>query len=80
VTEKRGSEERKSKSHRPNEESTSQTSSLSSKSYEKCLIAKNKKKYKKSESEFEEEEDDLDLDNLSKKDIVKIKKLFERVQ
>jgi hypothetical protein len=35
---------------------------------------------KKSESENEEEEDDLDLDNISKKDIVKIKNLFERVQ
>jgi hypothetical protein len=82
VTEKSGSEERKSKRHQPNEESTSPTSSLFSKSHGKCLMAKDKKKKrsKRCESKFEEEEDDLDLDNLSKKDIVKIKKLFKRIQ
>jgi hypothetical protein len=36
----------KSKSHRPNEESASQTSSLSYKSHGKCLTAKDKKKKK----------------------------------
>jgi hypothetical protein len=41
---------------------------------------KKMKKSKKIESEKEEEEDDLGLDNLSKKDMVKIKKLFERIQ
>jgi hypothetical protein len=41
---------------------------------------KKMKKSKKIESEKEEEEDDLGLDNLSKKDMIKIKKLFERVQ
>jgi hypothetical protein len=84
VTEKIASEDKKSKCHRPNEASTSQTSSLSlsSKRHEKCLMTKEKKmkKSKKIESEKEEEEDDLGLDNLSKKDMVKIKKLFERVQ
>jgi hypothetical protein len=44
------------------------------------MAKEKKKKSKKSESENKEEEDDLDLDNLSKKDMVKIKKLFERVQ
>jgi hypothetical protein len=62
----------KSKSHRPNEESTSQTSSLSYKSHGKCLMAKGKKKKKKKKNY-------LDFDNLSKKDMIKIKRLFERI-
>jgi hypothetical protein len=67
VTGKIASEERKYKRHRSNEESAPQTSFLSSKSHEKCLMAKEKKKKKskKSERENEEEEDDLDNDNLS---------------
>jgi hypothetical protein len=75
----------KRKCHRPNEESTSQISSLPFATHGKCLIAKDKKKKKakKVESEEEEEEDDaydLDFDNPSKKDMVKIKRLFERLQ
>jgi hypothetical protein len=73
------SEPQERKCHRPDEESTSKTSSLYSKSHGKCLMAEEKKKSRKSESEFEEEED-LDLDNPSKKDMIKIKKLFERIQ
>jgi hypothetical protein len=44
---------------------------------------KKKKKPKKVESEKEEEDDDgydLDFDKLSKKDLIKIKSLFERLQ
>jgi hypothetical protein len=44
---------------------------------------KKKKKPKKVESEKEEEDDDgydLDFDKLSKKDMIKIKSLFERLQ
>jgi hypothetical protein len=40
-----------------------------------------KKKPKKVESkEEEEEENDFDFDKLSKKDMIKIKNLFERLQ
>jgi hypothetical protein len=81
----------KSKSHRSIEESTSQTSSLSYESHGKCLMAKGnkKKKPKKIKSEKEEEDDDeeeeeeeydLDFDKLSKKDMIKIKSLFEIIQ
>jgi hypothetical protein len=41
---------------------------------------KKKKKPKKVESKKEEDEYDLDFDKLSKKDMVKIKRLFERLQ
>jgi hypothetical protein len=55
---------------------------LSYKSHGKCLMAKDKKKKKpqRTESEKEEEECDLDFAKLSKKDMIKIKKLFERIQ
>jgi hypothetical protein len=45
-------------------------------------MAKNKKKKKpkKEESEEEEAEYDLDFDKLSKKEMIKIKSLFERLQ
>jgi hypothetical protein len=70
------------KCHRSNEEPTSQTSSLLSGSHGKCLMAKDKKKNepKKVESEEDDEEYDLDFDKLSKKEMIKIKKLFERLQ
>jgi hypothetical protein len=74
---------KKSKRHQPNEESTSQTSSLYYKNHGKCLMDKDKKKKKpkKIESEEEEEEEyDLDFDKLSMKDMIKIKSLFERIQ
>jgi hypothetical protein len=64
-----------------NQSSTSHTSSLPSASHEKCLMAKGKKKKKpmKVESEEEEEEEyDFDFDKLSKKDMIKIKNLFEK--
>jgi hypothetical protein len=41
---------------------------------------KKNKEPKKIESEEEEEEYDLDFDKLSKKDMIKIKRLFERIQ
>jgi hypothetical protein len=45
-------------------------------------MAKNKKKKKpkKEESEEEEAEYDLDFDKLSKKEMIKIKSLVERLQ
>jgi hypothetical protein len=62
----------------------SQTSSLPSASHGECLMAKGmkKKKPKKVESKDKEEdkENDLDFDKLSKKDMIKIKNLFERLQ
>jgi ribosomal protein L12E/L44/L45/RPP1/RPP2 len=75
------------KHHRLNPNSSSQTSSLSSASHGECFMAKGmkKKKPKKVESkeeeeEEEEEENDFDFDKLSKKDMIKIKNLFERLQ
>jgi hypothetical protein len=73
------------KRHRSNEESTCQASSLPSASHGKCLMAKDKKnkKSKKVESEEEEEEEDeydLDFEKLSKKEMIKNKSLFERLQ
>ncbi len=41
---------------------------------------KKKKKPKKVESEKEEDEYDLNFDKLSKKDMIKIKRLFKRLQ
>jgi hypothetical protein len=61
----------------------SQTSSLPSASHGECLMAKGmkKKKPKKVESkDKEDKENDLDFDKLSKKDMIKIKNLFERLQ
>jgi hypothetical protein len=81
-----GSRLQKRKCQRSNQNSTSQTSHLSSTSHGKCLMAKGKKKKKpmKDEREEEEEEDDdkydLDFDKLRKKDMIKIKSLFERLQ
>jgi hypothetical protein len=85
-----GSRLQKGKRHRSNQNSTSQTSPPPSVSHAKCLMAKGKKKKKptKDESEEEEEEDDdddedeydLDFDKLSKKDMIKIKSLFEILQ
>jgi hypothetical protein len=51
--------------------------------HRKCLMAKSNKKEKPTKDEREEEEDneyDLDFDKLSKKDMIKIKSLFERLQ
>jgi hypothetical protein len=79
-----GTKLQRRKRHQSNQNSTSQTTSLPSASHGECLMAKGKKKKKptkvKSEDEEEDEEDDLDLDNLSKKDMTKIKNLFERLQ
>jgi hypothetical protein len=61
----------------------SQTSSLPSASHGECLMAKGmkKKKPKKVESkDKEDKENDLDFDKLSKKDMIKIKNLFARLQ
>jgi hypothetical protein len=69
------------KRHRPNEESTSQTSSLPSTSHGKCIMAKDKKKKKSKKVESEKEDEyDLVFDKLSKKDMINIKRLFERLQ
>jgi hypothetical protein len=79
----------KGKRHPSNQNSTSQTSPPPSVSHGKCLMAKGKKKKKpmkdemEEEKEEEEEEDDeydLDFDKLSKKDMIKIKSLFEILQ
>jgi hypothetical protein len=44
-------------------------------------MAKDKKKKKPQKTESEKEEEcDLDFAKLSKKDMIKIKKLFERIQ
>jgi hypothetical protein len=80
-----GSRLQRRKHHRSNQNSTSQTSPLPSASHWKCLMAKGKKKKKptKDEREEEEEEDDgydFDFDKLSKKDMIKMKSLFERLQ
>jgi hypothetical protein len=77
-----GSRLQKRKRHRSNQNSTSQTSPLPSVSHGKCLMAKGKKKKKLTKDEREEEEDkyDLDFDKLNKKDMIKIKSLFERLQ
>jgi hypothetical protein len=61
----------------------SQTNSLPSASHGECLMSKGmkKKKPKKVESkDKEDKENDLDFDKLSKKDMIKIKNLFERLQ
>jgi hypothetical protein len=45
-----------------------------------CFMAKEKKKKKPKKIESEEEEDyDLDFDKLCTKDMIKIKKLLERI-
>jgi hypothetical protein len=75
-----GSRLQRRKRHRSNQNSTSQTSPLPSTSHGKCLMAKGEKKKKPTKDEREEEEDeyDLDFDKLRKKDMIKIKSLFER--
>jgi hypothetical protein len=79
-----GSRLQKRKCRRSNQNSTSQTSPLPSASHGKCLMAKGKKKKKPTKDERKEEEDDdefdLNFDKLSKKDMIKIKSLFERLQ
>jgi hypothetical protein len=82
-----GSRLQRKKRHRSNQNSSSQTSSLPSASHGECLMAKGmkKKKLKKVKSkdeddDKEEEENDLDFDKLSKKDMINIKNLFERLQ
>jgi hypothetical protein len=76
-----GSRLQKRKRHRSNQNSTSQTSHLPSASHGKCLMSKGKKKKKPTKDEREEEEEyDLDFDKLSKKDMIKINSLFERLQ
>jgi hypothetical protein len=76
-----GSGFQKRKRHQSNQNSTSQTSPLPSVSHGKCLMAKGKRKKKPTKDEREEEEEyDLDFDKLSKKDMLKIKSLFERLQ
>jgi hypothetical protein len=46
----------------------------------KGMKKKKPKKVEIKEEEEEEEENDLDFDKLSKKDMIKIKNLFERLQ
>jgi hypothetical protein len=70
--------------HRSNKDPTSQISSLLSASHGKCLMAKDKKKKKPKKIESEEEEGDdeydLEFEKLSKRDMIKIKNLVERLQ
>jgi hypothetical protein len=75
-----GSRLQRKKRHRSNQNSTSQNNSLPSTSHEKCLMAKGKQEKNplRVESEEEEDKDDLEFDKLSKKDIIKIKRLVER--
>jgi hypothetical protein len=70
------------KRHQLNQNSTSQTSFLPSTSHGKCLMAKGKqeKEPRKVESEKEEDKDDLGFDKLRKKDMIKIKRLVERIE
>jgi hypothetical protein len=76
-----GSRPHRRKRHRSNGNSTSQTSSLPSASHGKCLMAKVKKKKKPTKVKREEEDKyNLDFGKLSKKDMIKIKSLFERRQ
>jgi hypothetical protein len=81
MTKSGGSILQRKKCHRSNQNSTSQTSPLPSKSHGKCLMAKGKQEKKPLRVESEEEEedkDDLEFDKLSKKYIIKIKRLIER--
>jgi hypothetical protein len=76
-----GSRLQQKKRHRSNQNLTSQTSPLPSTSHGKCLMTKGKQEKKPLRVESEEEEedkDDLKFDKLSKKDIIKIKRLIER--
>jgi hypothetical protein len=77
-----GSRLQRRKRHRSNQNLTSQTSPLPSASHGKCLMAKGKKKKKPTKDKREEEEDEYDFnfDKLSKKDMIKIKSIFERLQ
>jgi hypothetical protein len=76
-----GSSPKRRRHHRSNKESTSQASSLPSTSHGKCFMAKGKKKKKPKKVESKEEDEyDLDFDKLSKKDMIKIKNIFERHQ
>jgi hypothetical protein len=81
LTKSAGLRLQKRKRHRSNQNLTSQTSPLPSACHGKCLMTKGKKKKKPTKDEREEEEDeyDLDFDKLSKKDMIKIKSLFERL-
>jgi hypothetical protein len=78
MTKSAGSRLQKKKRHRPHQNSTSQTNSLSSTSHGKCLMTKGKQEKKPPRLESEEDEDDLEFDKLSKKDTIKIKRLSER--
>jgi hypothetical protein len=78
-----GSRLQRRKRHRSNQNLTSQTSPLPSASHGKCLMAKGKKKKKPTKDKREEEEEDeydFNFDKLSKKDMIKIKSIFERLQ
>jgi hypothetical protein len=78
-----GSRLQRKKRHQSNQNSTSQTSSLPSTSHGKCLMAKGKQEKKPLRVESEEEEedkDDLEFDKLSKKDMIKIKRLIEKIE
>jgi hypothetical protein len=78
MTKSAGSRLQKKKRHRPHQNSTSQTNSLSSTSHGKCLMTKGKQEKKPPRLESEEDEDDLEFDKLSKKDTIKIKRPSER--
>jgi hypothetical protein len=81
MTKLAGSRLQRKKRHRSNQNSTSQTSSLPSTSHGKCLMAKGKQKKKPLRVETEEEDkDDLEFDKLSKKYMIKIKSLIERIE
>jgi hypothetical protein len=76
-----GSRLQRKKRHRSNQNSTSQISSLPSTSHGKCLMAKDKQEKKPLRVESEEEDkNDLEFNKLSKKYMIKIKRLIERIE
>jgi hypothetical protein len=76
-----GSRLQRKKRHRSNQNSTSQTSSLPYTSHGKCIMAKRKQEKKPPRVESEEEDkDDHKFNKLSKKNMIKIKRLIERIE
>jgi hypothetical protein len=74
-----GSRLQRKKRHRSNQNLTSQNSSLPFTNHGKCLMAKGKQGKKPPRVKSEEEDKvELEFDKLSKKDIIKIKRLIER--
>jgi hypothetical protein len=74
-----GSRLQRKKRHQSNQNLTSQNSSLPFTNHGKCLMAKGKQGKKPPRVKSEEEDKvELEFDKLSKKNIIKIKRLIER--